>query len=119
MVGVPMDSDGLITDDLDSTLERLRREGKKVKFLYTIPNFHNPAGTTLTLDRRQALVEIAQRHRLLVVEDDPYGRLRFRGDPLPSLFSLAQGQGVLGVGTFSKLIATGLRAAWVIGEKDL
>jgi 2-aminoadipate transaminase len=119
MVGVPMDSDGLISDALDATLTRLGHEQKRVKFLYTIPNFHNPAGTTMTLERRHALVDIAQRHRLLIVEDDPYGQLRFRGDPLPSLFSLARGRGVLGVGTFSKLIATGLRAAWVIGEKEL
>lgn len=118
VVGVPMDSNGLDTDALDGTLGRLSREGRKVKFLYTIPNFHNPAGTTMTLQRRQALVEIAARHRLLLIEDDPYGRLRFRGDSLPSLFSLARGKGVLGVGTFSKLIATGLRAAWVIGEKE-
>jgi len=118
VVGIPMDSDGLETDALNATLTTLRRDGRKVKFLYTIPTFHNPAGTTMALERRQALVEIAERQRLLVVEDDPYGRLRFRGDPLPSLFSLSAGKGVLGVGTFSKLIATGLRAAWVIGEKQ-
>jgi 2-aminoadipate transaminase len=119
MVGIPMDGDGLQIDALDAALDKLQRERKKIAFLYTIPNFHNPAGTTLTLERRQALVEIAARHRVLIVEDDPYGKLRFRGEHLPSLFSLARGRGVLGVGTFSKLIATGLRAAWVIGEKDL
>ena len=119
MVGLPLDSDGLRTDLLDDALSRLRREGRKVSFLYTIPNFQNPAGTTLTLERRKALVDIATRHRLLIIEDDPYGRLRFRGEHLPSVFSLAEGRGVLSVGTFSKLIATGLRAAWVIGQQDL
>jgi 2-aminoadipate transaminase len=119
VVGIPMDDDGLETDRLDATLSELEREGRKVKFLYTIPTFQNPAGMTMTLERRQALVEIAERHRLLVVEDDPYSRLRFRGETLPSLFSMMGGKGVLGVGTFSKLIATGLRAAWVIGEKPL
>lgn len=118
VIGVPMDSDGLQTDALESTLSELRRDGRKVKFLYTIPTFHNPAGTTMTLDRRKALVEIAAQRQLLIIEDDPYGRLRFRGEHLPSLFSLARGQGILGVGTFSKLIATGLRAAWVIGDQQ-
>lgn len=119
IVGVPLDQNGLDTDALDAALTSVEREGGRLKFLYTIPNFQNPAGVTMTLERRQALVEIAARHHLLIVEDDPYGRLRFRGDPLPSLLSLAGGKGVLGVGTFSKLIATGLRAAWVIGEKEL
>ena len=118
VIGVPMDSDGLRTEELERTVAELQRDGCKVKFLYTIPTFHNPAGTTMTLERRKALVEIAERHQLLVIEDDPYGRLRFRGEPLPSLFSLARGRGILGVGTFSKLIATGLRAAWVIGDKQ-
>jgi 2-aminoadipate transaminase len=118
VIGIPMDSDGLQTDELERTVTDLQRNGRKVKFLYTIPTFHNPAGTTMTLERRKALVEIAERQRVLVVEDDPYGRLRFRGEHLPSLFSLARGRGILGVGTFSKLIATGLRAAWVIGDKQ-
>jgi 2-aminoadipate transaminase len=117
VIGVAMDSDGLEIDRLEEKLQELQREGRKVKFLYTIPTFQNPAGTTMTLERRKALVEVAARYRLLIVEDDPYSRLRFRGEPLPSLFALAQGRGVLGVGTFSKLIATGLRAAWVMGEK--
>jgi 2-aminoadipate transaminase len=118
VVGVPMDSDGLEVDRLESKLAEFQRDGRKVKFLYTIPTFHNPAGTTMTLERRLALIDVAARYQLLIIEDDPYGRLRFRGEPLPSLFALTGGHGVLGVGTFSKLIATGLRAAWVIGEKS-
>jgi 2-aminoadipate transaminase len=119
VAGVPIDDEGLQPDRLEATLRDLEREGRRAKFLYTIPTFQNPAGTTMSLARRQALIEIAARHRLLIVEDDPYSRLRFRGEPLPSLFSLAGGKGVLFVGTFSKLIATGLRAAWVMGEKQL
>ncbi len=119
IVGVPIDDEGLQTDRLEATLRDLEREGRRVKFLYTIPTFQNPAGSTMSLARRQELVEIAARHRLLIVEDDPYSRLRFRGQHLPSIFSLAGGKGVLFVGTFSKLIATGLRAAWMIGEKQL
>ena len=118
VVGIPIDEEGLQTDRLEATLLDLERQGRRVKFLYTISTFQNPAGTTMSLPRRQALVEIAARHHLLIVEDDPYSRLRFRGEDLPSIFSVARGHGVLFVGTFSKLIATGLRAAWIIGEKQ-
>lgn len=116
IVGVPMDADGIDTDALDRTLTELAAQGKTVKFIYTMPTFHNPTGITQTLERRAALVEVAHRHRVLIVDDNPYGQFRFRGEPLPSLLALAAGEGVLSVGTFSKIIGTGLRAAWVLGD---
>jgi 2-aminoadipate transaminase len=91
---------------------------RKSKLLYVIPNFQNPQGTTLSRARREALVDRAQREHLVVVEDDPYGELLYEGEPLPSLFSLADGPNgpVLRVGTFSKVLAPGLRVGWVIAH---
>jgi 2-aminoadipate transaminase len=113
MVQVPLDDEGLRPDLLADALERLDREGRRPKLLYTIPNFHNPTGTTLPLERRRDILELARHHRTLIVEDDAYVDIRFEGDRVPSFFSLAGGEGVLRVGTFSKTIATGLRVGWV------
>ncbi|MCH7719345.1 MAG: PLP-dependent aminotransferase family protein, partial [Chloroflexi bacterium] len=119
VAGVPMDEDGLIPEALDETILRLKREGRRVKLLYTVPNFHNPTGATLTLERRKAVVEICQRHDVLIAEDDAYGDIRFEGEPLPSLFSLAGGQGAVYMGTFSKTVATGLRIGWVQAARPI
>ena len=119
VAGVPMDEDGLIPEALDETIQRLKREGRRVKLLYTVPNFHNPTGATLTLERRKAVVEICQRHDVLIAEDDAYGDIRFEGERLPSLFSLAGGQGAVYMGTFSKTVATGLRIGWVQAARPI
>ena len=118
IVAVAVDGQGLVPEVLAETLDGLQRDGRRVKMLYLIPNFQNPSGVTLSLERRQAVVELARRHRLVVVEDDAYGDLAFSGEPLPSLFSLAGGLGVLKLGTFSKTIATGLRVGWVLARPD-
>ena len=117
--GVPMDEQGMRTDLLAETLERLERAGERPKFIYTIPTFHNPSGTTMTVERRRQLIEIAARQRVLIVEDDAYGELRYRGEPLPSVFSLANGEGVLRCGTVSKTIAPGLRVGWIKGPQPI
>lgn len=93
----------------------------KAKLLYVIPNFQNPQGTTLSHARRMVLAEKARREKLIIVEDDPYGELRFDGEPLPSLFSLAGGpEGpVIHVGTFSKVLAPGFRVGWIIANSSL
>jgi 2-aminoadipate transaminase len=113
IVHVPLDEHGLIPEALEETLSRLAAEGKRVKLLYTVPNFHNPAGVTLSVERRPRILEIAQRYGVLVVEDNPYGLLGFDGDPLPAMRSLDD-QGVLYLGSFSKTFAPGYRVGWVV-----
>ena len=116
---VPMDGDGMRTDALDDILTRLEAGGRRAKLIYTIPTFHNPAGATMPLERRRQLIEVAAHHRVLIVEDDAYGELRFRGEPVPSVFALAEGRGVLRCGTISKTIAPGLRVGWIKGQQPL
>jgi 2-aminoadipate transaminase len=88
VVQVTMDRDGILTDELEETLDELERAGRRPKFIYTVPNHHNPAGVTMSLERRHELVRIAGERELLVLEDNPYGLLRYEGEPLPTLRSL-------------------------------
>lgn len=111
VVHVPMDDDGLVPDELESTLRRLREEGRRVKMLYTIPNFHNPAGVTLSAERRPQIVDICARYGVLILEDNPYGLLGFDGDPLPALKSY-DSDAVVYLGSFSKTFAPGYRVGW-------
>src|SRR4051795_5407810 len=113
VVHVPLDEDGLIPEALEAALERLAAAGRRVKLLYTVPNHHNPAGVTLSAERRPRIVEIARRHGVLVLEDDPYGLLGFDGDPLPSLYS-HDPEGVIYLGSFSKTFAPGFRVGWAV-----
>jgi DNA-binding transcriptional MocR family regulator len=106
---VPVDSDGLDVDELERALE-----GPPVAFLYMIPTFQNPTGSTLSADRRKRLAELARARRLPVLEDDPYGLVRFEGEPLPSLFELEGGVDVMYSSSFSKTIAPGLRVGYAI-----
>jgi 2-aminoadipate transaminase len=114
VVQIEMDSDGMRVDELEAVLARLDAEGRKPKFIYTIPNFQNPAGVTLSLPRRKRLVEVARERELLVLEDNPYGLLRYEGDPLPTLHSLDGGVFVIYLGTFSKILSPGLRLGWAV-----
>ncbi len=119
IVGVPLDAEGIVPAGLDRILEEARAAGKRPKLLYTIPNFQNPTGATMTLERRQAVVDLCRRHGVVILEDDAYGEIRFEGGRLPSLFSLAGGEGVVYVGTFSKTIAPGLRVGWALASKEI
>ncbi|MEJ7783228.1 MAG: PLP-dependent aminotransferase family protein [Solirubrobacteraceae bacterium] len=114
VVQIGMDADGLRVDELEVTLDRLQADGRQPKFIYTVPNFQNPAGVTLSLPRRRRLVEIAHERRLLVLEDNPYGLLRYEGEALPTLLSLDRGQFVIYLGTFSKILSAGLRLGWAV-----
>jgi 2-aminoadipate transaminase len=107
------------TDVLVAELERLDREGRVPKFIYTVPSFQNPAGVTLALERRRELVRIAHERELLVLEDNPYGLLRYEGDPLPTLFSLDGGEYVIYLGTFSKILSPGLRLGWTAAPRPV
>lgn len=109
---VPMDAEGLIPEALEATLERLRTEGRTAKFLYTVPNHQNPAGVSLSAPRRDQVMALAERYDLLVVEDNPYGMLDFKGELRPSLRSLAP-ERVIYVGTLSKVFSPGIRVGWV------
>src|SRR3954454_14184788 len=112
VVQIAMDDDGMRIDELEATLDRLAAEGRTPKFIYTIPSFQNPAGVTMSLPRRRRLVEIARERELLVLEDNPYGLLRYEGDPLPTLRSLDGGDFVIYLGTFSKILSPGIRLGW-------
>jgi 2-aminoadipate transaminase len=119
VVQIEMDDDGMRIDVLESELERLDREGRRPKFIYTVPTFQNPAGVTLSLERRKRLVEIARERELLVLEDNPYGLLRFEGEALPTLRSLDGGEYVIYLGTFSKILSAGLRLGWAAAPRPV
>ena len=114
VVQIDMDSDGMRVDMLEETLDRLESEGRRPKFVYTVPSFQNPGGVTMSLPRRKRLVEVARERELLVLEDNPYGLLRYEGDALPTLHSLDGGVYVMYLGTFSKIFSPGLRLGWVV-----
>ena len=113
IVHVPMDDDGLIPEALAEAITQARAAGKKPKMIYTIPNFHNPAGVTQTSERRERVLEIAKREGLLILEDDPYGLLGFDGT-VPRAIRADDAQQVVYLGSFSKTIASGLRVGWAV-----
>jgi 2-aminoadipate transaminase len=127
VVQIEMDGDGMPIDELERTLDRLNAEGRRPKFIYTIPNFQNPGGVTMSLPRRRRLVEVARERELLVLEDNPYGLLRYEGEPLPTLYSLdastaAHGGAsdfVIYLGTFSKILSPGLRLGWAVAPRPV
>jgi len=124
---IEMDADGMPIDALESTLDRLQAQGRRPKFIYTVPNFQNPAGVTMSLARRRRLIEVARERELLVLEDNPYGLLRYEGEPLPTLYSLdsevlgREGASdlVIYLGTFSKILSPGLRLGWAVAPRPV
>jgi 2-aminoadipate transaminase len=114
VVQVDMDADGMRVDLLEETLDRLERDGGRPKFIYTVPSFQNPAGVTMSQPRRRRLVEVAHERELLVLEDNPYGLLRYEGDAPAPLLSLDGGVYVMYLGTFSKILSPGIRLGWVV-----
>ena len=118
-IEIDQDAEGLKTDDLAEALrQRVRDDLELPKFIYAMPDFHNPTGITMSRERREALLEIAEEHGLYVIEDSPYRTVRFTGAPQPTLKSLDKAQLVINIGTFSKLIAPGLRVGWVAAAQD-
>src|SRR5207244_8328057 len=124
---IEIDGEGMPIDVLERTLDALQAEGRTPKFIYTVPNFQNPGGVTMSLARRRRLVEVARERELLVLEDNPYGLLRYEGEPLPTLYSLdaeAEGTGgaadlVIYLGTFSKILSPGLRLGWAVAPRPV
>jgi 2-aminoadipate transaminase len=124
---IDMDDDGMPIDELEVVLDRLQGQGRRPKFIYTIPNFQNPGGVTMSLARRRRLVEVARERELLILEDNPYGLLRYEGDPLPTLYSLDalnSGRGgasdfVIYLGTFSKILSPGIRLGWAVAPRPV
>jgi 2-aminoadipate transaminase len=124
---IEMDADGMPIDELESVLDRLQAQGRRPKFIYTIPNFQNPGGVTMSLARRRRLVEVAHERELLILEDNPYGLLRYEGESLPTLYSLDVDVGrtraaadlVIYLGTFSKILSPGLRLGWAVAPRPV
>lgn len=113
IVHVPMDGSGVIPEALEQALSRLHSQGRRVKFFYTVPTFQNPAGVTLTAERRQRVLEICQRFGVLVLEDNPYGLLGFDAEPYRALRADAP-DNVIYLGSFSKILSPGFRIGWAL-----
>lgn len=104
--------------DYVKTIEDALSEGKKIKFLYMIPDFQNPSGETLTLQERKMMVSLARKYDFLIVEDSPYRELRYEGDPVPTMYSLDP-ERVVHLGSFSKIFAPGFRLGWILANEDV
>ena len=114
VIQIECDEDGMKVEALETLLDELRREGRRPKFIYSVPTFQNPAGVTMSLPRRRRLVELARMHELLLIEDNPYGLLRYGGETLPPLYQLDGGDFVIYIGTFSKILSPGIRIGWAV-----
>jgi 2-aminoadipate transaminase len=119
LVGVPMDEHGMVVEALEETVKRLRAEGARIKFVYTIPTAQNPSGLTMTHDRRKYLLEVAERYDLLVVEDDPYSYFLFEPIQVSPIKSLDKSDRVIYLSTASKIFAPGFRLGWVIADEEV
>lgn len=115
----PCDKDGLIVENLPAIIEQGRKDGHKIKFIYSIVNFQNPSGATLSTERRKKLLEIAEQYDLIIFEDDPYGHLRYTGEHKPTIFSMDKNGRVVYACSFSKILAPGTRVAWIVGDATL
>jgi 2-aminoadipate transaminase len=119
VIQIEMDAEGMRIDELERTLAELAAEGLRPKFIYTIPTFQNPAGVTMSLERRRRLIEVARERELLVFEDNPYGLLRYEGESLPTLRSIDGGDLVIYLGTFSKILSPGIRVGWATAPRPV
>jgi DNA-binding transcriptional MocR family regulator len=113
-IGIPVDPDGMRTDLLEAVLER-----RRPKLIYTLPTFQNPSGTTMSLERRHHLLELAYRYQVPIIEDDPYSELRYDGEPLPSLKALDERGHVLYLSTFSKVLFPGMRIGFLVAPRTV
>jgi 2-aminoadipate transaminase len=114
--GIPLDENGMKPDDLEKAVITLKDLGKKIKFLYIIPDFQNPAGITVPESRRHKIIDIAEKYDFIIVEDSPYREVRFEGKSQQMMYGLDYTGRVVSLGTFSKIFAPGFRVGWVIGQ---
>ncbi|MBS3740596.1 MAG: PLP-dependent aminotransferase family protein [Candidatus Cloacimonetes bacterium] len=119
MIGVPQDADGMSAEILREKLEELDKHGEKPKFIYIVPDFQNPAGMTMTEERREEILEIAYEYKVLIVEDSPYRELRFEGEDVPTIYSMDDKGYVILLGTFSKIFAPGFRIGWIYANPEI
>lgn len=119
MVGIPLDEDGIRVDLVEAKLRELMMRGQRVKLLYTVPNFQNPTGVTLSLERRQELVRLAEEYGFLILEDNPYGELRFSGEPVSHIKTMDPNGHVIYLGSFSKVFSPGLRIGWIVADAEI
>lgn len=118
MIGIPQDHHGMRMDLLQKTLAKLATKRRKPKFIYVVPDFQNPSGVTMSLERRERLLALSHEFEVPVVEDSPYRDLRFAGQSVPAIFSLDKDKQVIVLGTFSKLLCPGLRLAWIMAPAE-
>jgi 2-aminoadipate transaminase len=116
---VPMDKNGIKVDCLEKTLKIAEENGVNIKFIYVVPNFHNPAGTTLSFKRRLKILKLSHHYNIPIIEDDPYGEIWFEEEKPPSLVQLDQIGNVICLRTFSKRLFPGFRLGWVIAQKEV
>jgi len=120
LLGIPMDGAGMRVDILEGRLKTIAANGDVLpKLLFDVPDFHNPTGITMSLERRRALLELALEYEFVILEDDPYRRLRFEGEAIPPIKSLDQHGVVIAIGTVSKILAPGLRVGWAIADSEI
>ena len=120
-ITIDLEDDGLNIEQVEKALKELDSKGEiqKLKFIYTVPNFHNPAGVTMSLEKRKALVELARKYDVLILEDDPYGELRYEGERLPDIYHLANGENVILLNTMSKVMSPGIRIGMIAGDEKI
>lgn len=119
LYGVRLDENGMVPELLEEKIKELKKKGEKIKFIYIVPDFQNPAGVTIPLKRRKKIIEIAEKYDLLIVEDTPYKELRYSGEHQPSFFKLADRGRVISLFTFSKILFPGLRMGYVVADKKV
>jgi 2-aminoadipate transaminase len=117
MVGIELDDDGMRMDLLEQKLELMRKKKEKPKFIYVVPDFQNPAGITMSEERRRTLIDLAHKYDVLIIEDSPYKELRYEGETQKSIFAMDGTGHVIGLHTFSKILFPGMRLGWMIGHE--
>jgi 2-aminoadipate transaminase len=119
LIGIPLDGEGMRVDLLEEKIKELIKQEMTVKFVYTVPTFQNPAGTVMPESRRKKLIEIAHEYNLVIVEDDPYGKLRYDTGPIKPIKAFDDEGRVIYMSTFSKILAPGFRLAWIVAPEEI